>query len=330
MRKLTYADALNEAMDEEMALDDRVFVIGEDIDLYGGVYNLTKNLVEKYGAKRVVGTPISEQGFVGLCVGAAMAGLRPVVEIMYMDFIMLAMDQLANQMAKLGFMSGGQFSMPVTIRAQAGAGTAEAAQHSQSLEAWFTHIPGFKVVMPATSYDAKGLLKSAIRDNNPVVVIENRVLFYKEEDVPEGSWIVPLGKADVVREGTDITVLAIGYTRRKALAAAEKLACDISVEVIDPRSIHPLDLDTILTSVKKTGRLLVIHESPTRCGVGAEIVRRVVETGFDFLVAPPKVFGGADLPLPFSPPLEQVCLPQEVTIISAIEGLVASQPATSH
>ncbi len=330
MRKLTYADALNEALDEEMALDDRVFVIGEDIDLYGGVYNLTKNLVEKYGAKRVVGTPISEQGFVGLCVGAAMAGLRPVVEIMYMDFIMLAMDQLANQMAKLGFMSGGQFAMPVTIRAQAGAGTAEAAQHSQSLEAWFTHIPGFKVVMPATSYDAKGLLKSAIRDNNPVVVIENRVLFYKEEDVPEGSWLVPLGKAEVVREGTDVTVIAIGYTRRKALAAAEKLAGRISVEVVDPRSIHPLDLDTILASVSKTGRLLVIHESPTRCGVGAEIVRRVVDAGFDALVAPPRVFGGADLPIPFSPPLEEACLPQEATIISAIEELMAGQPVVGR
>ena len=324
MRKLKYADALNEAMDEEMALDDRVFVIGEDVDLYGGVYNLSVNLVEKYGAKRVVGTPISEQGFVGLCVGAAMAGLRPIVEIMYMDFIMLAMDQLANQMAKLPYMSGGQFPMPVTIRAQAGAGTAEAAQHSQSLEAWFTHIPGFKVVMPATSYDAKGLLKSAIRDDNPVLVIENRVLFYKPEEVPEGEWIVPLGKADIAREGTDVTVIAAGYTRRKALAAAEKLAGRISVEVIDPRTIQPLDIETILASVKKTGRLLIVHESPTRCGIGAEMVRRVVAEGFDCLKAPPRVLGGADLPIPFSPPLEQACLPQEDTIISAIEELLNS------
>ena len=323
MRKLTYADALNEAMEEEMARDDRVFVIGEDVDLYGGVYNLTRDLVEKYGAKRVVGTPISEQGFVGLCVGAAMAGLRPIVEIMYMDFIMLAMDQLANQMAKLRFMSGGQFTMPVTIRAQAGAGTAEAAQHSQSLEAWFTHVPGFKVVMPATAYDAKGLLKSAIRDNNPVLVIENRVLFYKEEEAPDGTWVVPIGKADVAREGTDITVLAIGYTRRKALAAAEQLAQEISVEVVDPRSIQPLDIKAILASVRKTGRLLIVHESPTRCGVGAEIVRRVVAEGFDALVAPPKVLGGADLPIPFSPPLEYACLPQEETIVAAIREVVA-------
>ena len=325
-RPLKYADALNEAMDEEMARDDRVFVIGEDVDLYGGVFNLSMNLTEKYGEKRVVGTPISEQGFVGLSVGAAMAGLRPVVEIMYIDFIMLAMDQLANQMAKLRYMSGGQFAMPVTVRAQAGAGTAEAAQHSQSLEAWFTHVPGFKVVMPATSYDAKGLLKSAIRDDNPTVVIENRLLFYdKKEHAPEGEWLVPLGKAAVVREGEDVTVVAVGYTRRKALAAAEQLAGEIDVEVIDPRTIHPLDLETILASVRKTGRLLVVHESPARCGVGAEIVRRVTAEAFDDLEAPPTVLGGADLPMPFSPPLEQVCIPQEDTIAAAITRLVAQR-----
>ena len=324
-RDLRYADALNEAMDEEMARDDRVFLIGEDVDLYGGVYNLSVNLVEKYGAERVVGTPISEQGFVGLAVGAAMTGLRPIVEIMYMDFIMLAMDQLANQMAKLRYMSGGQFAMPVTIRAQAGAGTAEAAQHSQSLEAWFTHVPGFKVVMPATSYDAKGLLKSAIRDDNPVLVIENRVLFYdKKETAPEGEWLVPLGKADVVREGSDVTLVAIGYTRRKALAAAEALDGDISVEVIDPRTVQPLDIETLLASVKKTGRLLVTHESHTRCGIGAEIVRRVVADGFEHLKASPRVLGGADLPMPFSPGLEEVCIPQEESIIRAIREVVAN------
>jgi len=321
-RELRYADALNEAMDEEMARDDAVFLIGEDVDLYGGVYNLSMNLAERYGAKRVVGTPISEQGFVGLCVGAAMAGLRPIVEIMYMDFIMLAMDQLANQMAKLRYMSGGQFPMPVTIRAQAGAGTAEAAQHSQSLEAWFAHVPGFKVAMPATAYDAKGLLKAAIRDDNPVLVIENRVLFYKPERVPEGEWVVPLGKAEIVREGTDVTVVAAGYVRHKAVAAAEQLADAVSVEVIDPRTIVPLDLAAILASLRKTGRLLVVHESPARCGIGAEIVRRVVAEGFGLLEAPPRVLAGADLPIPFSPPLEEVCIPQEDTIVAAIRGLM--------
>lgn len=321
-RTLRYADALNEAMDEEMARDGTVFLIGEDVDLYGGVFGLSKNLVAKHGATRVVGTPISEQGFVGLCVGAAMTGLRPIVEIMYIDFIMLAMDQLANQMAKLRYMSGGQFSMPVTVRAQAGAGTAEAAQHSQSLEAWFTHVPGFKVAIPATAYDAKGLLKSAIRDDNPVLVIENRVLFDQPEEVPQGEWSVALGKADVAREGKDVTVVAVGYARRKALDAAEKLAPAISVEVIDPRTIVPLDIETILASIKKTGRLLVVHESPTRCGIGAEIVRRVIAEGFEHLKAPPTVLGGADLPMPFSPPLEQACLPQTDTIVAAVEELL--------
>ena len=324
MRKLRYADAIAEAMDEEMARDDRVFVIGEDVDLHGGVFKLTKNLVEHHGNRRVVGTPISEEGFVGLCVGAAMTGLRPIVEIMYMDFIMLAMDQLANQMAKLRYMSGGQFTMPVTIRAQAGTGTAEAAQHSQSIEAWFAHMPGFKVVMPATVYDAKGLLKAAIRDDNPVLVIENRVLFYKPEKAPEGEWIVPLGRADVAREGSDITVVAIGYARKDALAAAESLSGRVGVEVIDPRTIVPLDIEAILASVRKTGRLLVVHQSFTRCGVGAEIVRRVVEEGFDHLKAPPKVLGGADHPTPFSPPLEEVCIPNPDTIAAAIEAVMAA------
>ncbi len=324
MRKIRYADALNEALIEEMARDERVFVIGEDVDLYGGVFKLTRHLVEKFGPHRVVGTPISEEGFVGLAVGAAMTGLRPVVEIMYMDFILLAMDQMVNQMAKLRYMSGGQFPMPVTIRAQAGAGTAEAAQHSQSLEAWFAHVPGIKVLMPATVYDAKGLLKSAIRDNNPVLIIENRVLFYSFEDVPEGEWIVPLGQADLARVGKDVTVVATGYARRKALAAADRLDGEISVEVIDPRTIQPLDLDTIVASVRKTGRLLVVHEAPTRCGIGAEIVRRVVEEAFHYLDAPPQVLGGADLPMPFSPQLEQACLPQEETIIGAIRHLTES------
>ncbi len=323
MRKLTYAAALTEAMHEEMAQDESVFVVGEDVDLYGGVYNLTTGLVEAFGDRRVQGTPISEQGFVGMAVGAAMTGLRPIVEIMYIDFIMLAMEQLVNQMAKIPFMSGGQVTMPVTIRAQAGAGTREAAQHSQSLEAWFLHTPGFKVVMPATASDAKGLLKSAIRDDSPVLVIENRVLFYEEEEVPDGEWIVPLGQADVARQGSDVTVVALGYMRRKVLAAAEQLSGEIDVEVIDPRSLEPLDLDTILASLEKTGRLLIVHESPTRCGVGSEIVRRVVENGFDYLDAEPRVLGGANLPIPFSPALEDACLPQQDTIVAQIRRLVA-------
>jgi pyruvate dehydrogenase E1 component beta subunit len=240
---------------------------------------------------------------------------------MYIDFILMAMDPVVNQMAKVPFMSGGQFTMPVTIRAQAGVGTVEAAQHSQSFEAWFAHTPGFKVAMPATVYDAKGLLKSAIRDEGPVLVIENRVLFYEEEDVPEGEWLVPLGRAEVARSGQDITVVALGYARRQALAAAARLAGEISVEVVDPRTLVPLDLATIAASLQKTGRLLVVHQAPTRNGFGAEIVRRVVAECFDDLDAPPRVLGGADLPIPFSPALEQACIPQVDTIVAAIRDV---------
>jgi len=212
--------------------------------------------------------------------------------------------------------------MPVTIRAQAGAGTVEGAQHSQSLEAWFTHTPGFKVCMPATARDAKGLLKAAIRDDGPVLVIENRCLFNEEEEVPDGEWVTPLGKADVAREGKDVTVVAMGYARRKALAAAERLAGEVSVEVVDPRTLWPLDMETILESVKKTGRVIVTHESPARGGVGAEIVRRIVAEGFDYLDAPPVVVAGADLPMPFSPGLEQACLPQAETIAEAARRVI--------
>jgi pyruvate dehydrogenase E1 component beta subunit len=321
MRKLTYAGAICEAQSEEMARDASVFVIGEDVDIAGGVYKLTCGILERFGPQRLVGTPISEEAFCGLAVGAAMTGLRPIVEIMYIDFILMAMDPVVNQMAKIPFMSGGQFAMPVTIRAQAGVGTVEGAQHSQSFEAWFAHTPGFKVAMPATVYDAKGLLKSAIRDDGPVLVIENRRLFFEEEEVPEGEWLVPLGQAEVARQGQDVTVVALGYTRRKALAAAARLAGEISVEVIDPRTLVPLDMVTIAASVHKTGRLLVVHEAPTRNGFGAEIVRRVTAECFDDLDAPPTVLGGANLPIPFSPALEQACIPQEDTIIAAIRAI---------
>lgn len=321
-RKLTYADAIVEAQAEEMARDANVFVIGEDVDIEGGVYNLTVGIAERFGPKRCVGTPISEQGFMGLAVGAAMTGLRPVVEIMYLDFILLAVEQIVNQMAKLRFMSGGQVTMPVTIRAQAGVGTREAAQHSQSLESWFAHVPGIKVVMPATVYDAKGLLKSAIRDNNPVLVIENRILFYEEEVVPEGQWTVPLGVADVVRTGRDVTVAVCGYARRKALAAAAQLEGEVDVELIDLRSVVPLDMDTLLASVQKTGRLLIVHEAPVRCGIGAEVVRRVVAEGFDSLDTEPIVLGGRNIPIPFSPGLEDAAVPQEADIVRAVKDIV--------
>ncbi|NLF17019.1 MAG: alpha-ketoacid dehydrogenase subunit beta [Lentisphaerae bacterium] len=321
MRKLSYADAICEAQIEEMARDESVFVIGEDVDIDGGVYKLTRGILERFGPKRLVGTPISEEVFCGMAVGAAMSGLRPIVEIMYIDFILMAMDPVVNQMAKIPFMSGGQFGMPVTIRAQAGVGSVEGAQHSQSFEAWFAHTPGVSVCMPATVYDAKGLLKSAIRAAGPVLVIENRMLFFEKEDVPEGEWLVPLGQAEVVREGRDVTVVALGMTRRKALAAAAMLEGEISVEVIDPRTLVPLDMGTLAASIRKTGRLLVVHEAPTRNGFGAEVVRRVVEECFDDLDSPPRVLGGADLPIPFSPGLEQACIPQVATIVEAIRSV---------
>ncbi|MDD5677575.1 MAG: alpha-ketoacid dehydrogenase subunit beta [Kiritimatiellae bacterium] len=322
-RKLIYANAICEAQAEEMTRDENVFVIGEDVDIAGGVYNLTRGILERFGPKRCVGTPISEQGFTGLAVGAAMTGLRPIVEIMYIDFLVLGMEQLVNQMAKIPYMSGGQFRMPVTIRAQAGVGTREAAQHSQSLEAWFLNTPGLKVAMPGTVYDAKGLLKSAIRDDGPVIVIENRVLFYEAEEVPEGEWVVPFGLADVARIGRDITIVAYGGARRKALAAAGELEGEIDVEVIDPRALAPLDMPAILRSVHKTGRVLVVHEAPTCCGAGAEIVRRVVQEGFDDLDAEPVVLGGRHTPIPFSPALEDASVPQTSDIINAARNMVS-------
>lgn len=323
MRTLRYVEAIAEAMKEEMARDKSVFVIGEDVHLFGGVWKATKGLVEAYGPKRVCGTPISESAFTGLGVGAAMTGLRPVVEFMYFDFVQVAMDQLVNQMAKVFLMSGGAVSVPITVRAQAGAGSREAAQHSESLEAWFVHAPGIKVVMPATVYDAKGLLKSAIRDNQPVLYIENRMLYYKKEEVPEGEWLVPIGKARVVKEGKDITVVTVGYALTKVLGAVANLGKAVDVEIVDARTVQPLDVDTLLASIRKTGRLLVVHEAPTRAGIGAEIVRRLTEEGFDCFKRAPKVLGSLNVPLPFSPGLEDRCLPQEATIAEAIQKMMA-------
>lgn len=326
MRNLSYINAIAEAQKEEMARDGNVFVIGEDVDIFGGVFKATVGIEESFDGKRLFGTPISESAFTGLAVGAAMTGLRPIVEFMYFDFITVAMDQVINQMAKMRFMSGGKAKMPVTLRAQTGIGTCEAAQHSQSLEAWFVHTPGIKVVMPATVYDAKGLLKSAIRDDNPVLYIENRLLYYGAEDVPEGEWLVPLGSAYIAREGCDITIIAIGYARRTALAASRKLAeMGIEAEVIDPRTLHPLDFETIAESVKKTGRVLIVHEAPSRCGFGAEIVRQINENVFDWLDAPPQVLGGKNLPAPFSRELEKACYPQTEDIVRLAEALVRNK-----
>ena len=321
MRNVTFVRALNEAIAEEMERDESIFLIGEDIADCGGVFGVTAGMLSRYGRRRVRQTPISEAAFTGLAVGAAMAGLRPIVEIMYVDFFTVCADQILNQAAKLRYMSGGRVSIPMVIRTQQGGGTCEAAQHSQNLEAIFAHVPGLKVVLPATPRDAKGLLKSAIRDDNPVVFLEHKLLYEQKGEMPRGEYLIPLGEADVKREGTDITLVATSLMVHRALAAAEALADKISVEVIDPRTLVPLDLDCIAESMRRTGRLLVVQEACTSGGFGSEIVRRITAECFEALAAPPRVLGSADVPMPFSPVLEQAVLPQEADIVAAVRDL---------
>lgn len=319
MRQLTYTQAISEAIREEMDRDQTVFQIGEDI---GPVRN-RPDLWQQFMKIRTWQTPISESGFVGLSVGAAMTGLRPITVIMYCDFVGVCMDPIVNQAAKIHLMSGGQIKVPLVIRTPAGAGTREGGHHSGSLESWFIHSPGLKVVMPSDPYDAKGLMKSAIRDDGPVVYIQHRVLHrLSKAQCPEGEWIVPLGKADVKRPGTDITVVGVSVGVMKALEAAESLAGKISVEVVDPRTLVPLDVDTILASVKKTGHLLVVHDAPRRGGAGAEIIRRVAEQGFHLLKKPPKVLGCVNTAMPYSPPLEDACLPDSNSIVKSIREML--------
>src|SRR5215211_3412414 len=324
-RIITYAEALNEALREEMRRDPTVFVMGEDVAVWGGggVFGVTKGLVEEFGAERVRDTPISEEAIAAVAVGAAATGSRPVAELMYVDFIGLAMEPIVNQAAKLRYMFGGKAKVPMVIRAQEGAGRGNAAQHSQSLEAWFCHIPGLKVVTPSTPADAKGLLKSAIRDDNPVIFLEHKVLYFSKGPVPAEEYLVPLGVADVKREGTDVTVVGIHTQVMEALQAAEELAEEgISVEVIDPRTVSPLDVDTIVNSVKKTGRLVVSHQAAEQGGVGGEIVARVVDAAFDYLDAPPQRVCGKNVPLPYAESLERAALPYKDDIIAAIRKIL--------
>jgi len=318
MREMSYAAAVGEALRQEMERDDRVFLIGEDI----GPVREAEDVFAAFRERRVFQTPISEAGFTGLAVGAAAAGLRPVVEIMYCDFVTVCLDQICNQAAKIKLMSGGLFSAPMVIRTPAGCGTREGGHHSQSLEAWFMHTPGLKVVMPGTPADAKGLMTAAIRDDEPVVFIQHRRLHPIVGPVPEGEYVVPLGCADVKREGADLTVVAHSFALQKALEAAQELSGEISVEVVDPRSLVPLDLETILGSVAKTGRLLVVHEAPERCGPGAEIVRRVAEQGLGLLKMPPRILGSRMTPMPYAPPLEDACIPQAHDIVRVAREMV--------
>jgi acetoin:2,6-dichlorophenolindophenol oxidoreductase subunit beta len=323
MATMTFAQALNNAHKLEMQRDPNIYVAGEDVGVYGGIFGVTGGLLDQFGDKRVRDTPITESAIIGTAVGAAAAGLRPVIELMFVDFIGVALDQLYNQAAKMKYMFGGKAKLPITLRTTCGAGMGAAAQHSQCLEAWFMHIPGLKVVMPSTPYDAKGLLISAIRDDNPVVFLEHKMLYGTQGEVPEESYAIPLGKADIKREGKDITVVATSMMVGRALSAAEKLAGNgISLEVVDPRTLSPLDEQTILNSVKKTHRLLIVHEEVKFAGSGAEIAAMVAEKAFDYLDAPIVRIGAPFTPVPFSPPLEQEFIPSEEKIIQAAKKMM--------
>lgn len=309
MTTTTYVRAINTALAEAMREDPRVFVIGQDV-AEGGPYVATAGLADEFGRDRVINTPISEAAITGVAVGAAQSGMRPVLEIMYIDFMTLALDQVVNQAAKAHFMSGGQLNVPMVLRTQGGAGTRGGAQHSQSLESWLTHVPGLKVVMPSNAADAAGLLRSAIADPNPVIFIENKALYFRKEEVDEDAGPVLLGSAAVARSGTDVTVVALSRLVPEALAAAEILAGEgIDVEVIDPRTLVPLDMETILASVRKTSRLVVAHEAVTFGGFGAEIAAQVQELAMDYLDAPIQRVGAPSMPIPMSPALEDAYLP---------------------
>jgi len=320
---LTYSQALNEALREEMQADARVFIMGEDIGQHGGVFRVTKDLINEFGAERVRDTPISEAGFVGLGIGAALVGMRPVVELLFMDFALVAADQIVNQAAKLRYMAGGAVSVAIVIRAQQGGGRGNGAQHSQSFESWFAQIPGLITVAPSTPADAQGLLKSGIREGNPVIFIEHILLYNTKGEVPTGEHIVPIGKADVKRVGRDITIVSYSRTMLFALEAAEQLSQKgIEAEVIDLRTIEPLDMDTILESIRGTVRLLVVHEAHSNCGIGAEIIARVNEQAPDTLITPARRLGAKHVPIPVAEPLEDAVLPQVADIVKAVEEMV--------
>jgi pyruvate/2-oxoglutarate/acetoin dehydrogenase E1 component len=318
VRQLTLGDAIREALAEEMRHDSRVLILGEDIAEAGTVFKVLTGLVDEFGPDRVLDTPISEPGFTGIAVGAAMTGLRPVVDIMFGDFIGLTMDQMVNQAAKIHYMSGGKWKVPMVMRATLGATRRSAAQHSQSLHAWLCHIPGLKVVTPSTPYDAKGLLKSAIRDDNPVAFFEDKMMYRLKGPVPEEEYTIPLGVADIKREGDDLTIVATSSMVQVALGAAKMLEeYDISAEVVDPRTLWPLDEQTILDSVRKTSRAIVMDEGYGRYGVMAELASVIAEGAFFDLEAPIKRLGAMHVPIPFSPPLEDATVPTEEMVFEA-------------
>jgi pyruvate dehydrogenase E1 component beta subunit len=321
-RELTFGEAVKEAIAEEMHRDSRVFVIGEDVAEAGTPFKVLSGLVDEFGTDRVIDTPISEPGFTGLAVGAAMTGLRPIVDIMFGDFITLTMDQMVNQAAKIHYMSGGHWKVPMVMRTTLGAGRRSAAQHSQSLHAWFSHIPGLKVVLPSTPYDAKGLMKTAIRDENPVVFFEDKMMYKLKGPVPAEDYTIPFGVADVKRAGSDITIVATSSMVQVALGAADLLAdAGISAEVIDPRTMWPLDEPTLIASATKTSRVIVVDEGYERYGVTAEIAAVIAAGAFFHLEAPVKRMGAMHVPIPFSPPLEDATVPSEKSVFEAAREL---------
>jgi pyruvate dehydrogenase E1 component beta subunit len=328
LQEMTYAEAVRQALREEMQADPRVFLMGEDIGIYGGAFGVTRGLFEEFGEKRVRDTPIAEAAIAGCAIGAALTGMRPVAEFQFSDFMAIGMDQIVNQGAKLRFMFGGKAEVPAVFRAPLGSGTGAAAQHSQSLEAWFAHVPGLKVVMPSTPADVKGLLTASIRDLNPVVFLEHKVLYRQKGMVPTGDWVVPLGQADIKRSGHDLTIIALSIMVPRALAAASRLAQEgIEAEVIDPRTLRPLDEETLVASARKTGRVLIVHEAVLTGGFGGEIAARIAASdAFYYLDAPILRLGGAEVPIPYHPMLEKHATPQEEDIYQAARRLMQQKP----
>ena len=327
MALITYAEALRQAMREEMQRDPSVFLLGEDIAQYGGIFKITKDLWQEFGLERVRNTPISEGAIVGAALGAALTGMRPVVDLQYIDFTTVAMDQIVQHVAKIRYMTAGQAKVPLVIRAQGGGGLSNGAQHSQSLEAWFAHVPGLYVVQPATAYDAKGLLKAAIRDDNPVIFIEHKALYKQKWEVPDDEYLIPLGKADIKRVGKHVTVVASSAMVLLALTVAQSLAQEgIDVEVVDLRTIYPLDIETILESVRRTNRAVVVYEAVRRHGIGAEIAALIQEHAFDDLDAPVLRVAGKETTLALAPGLEQAAIPSEEDLSQAIRQVLYSNP----
>lgn len=324
MKTITYGQAISEAMHEEMARDESVIILGEDMGVMGSVFGLTKGFMDEFGAHRVIDTPISEAGFTGMAVGAAMRGIRPIVELMYVDFAPICLDPIVNQAAKMRYMTGGQLKIPMVIRAPGGAGRRNAGQHSQSLEGLFTMFPGLKVISPSTPYDAKGLLKTAIRDDDPVMFLEHKILYARKGEVPEEEYLIPFGKADVKRKGADVTIIAYSRQVFFALEAAEALAKEgIDAEVVDLRSLVPLDWETIEASVRKTHKVVIVQEGVTRGGYAAEIATQIMEGAFDYLDAPVKRVAGMNVVTPFSPALEDLIYPGVKDIIAGVKEVVA-------